>query len=603
MCFRALRWGLQVCLIGFASYAQAQVVKGTVVAADTTLLVHGAVVLLLDTAGTRQGASFTGDNGAFYIKAPVAARYRLQIQRIGFHTVDSDFFDVAAGATINRRIEVALRPVELPPIMAAAKRQCTGQRSGDAATAAVWQEARKGLVALLLSESQSTYRFQLRRFRRRIDPQTARVLSDSSRERISYAVSSPFVSPPVDQLLDQGFIEKTDSGTFYHAPDARVLTSTAFGNAYCFHASEDSSSALIGVSFMPMTKSAATAITGTLWLGRADLQLRRLEFNYVGMALPEAANHRLGGFLHFVPMPNGAPIVHRWSIRMPVLAESETRFPSGVQKRTRIVGVIEDGGEVIDASLASDHVRANSATITVRIYDWETKKPISSASLLLPALNINALSDVDGRVTLHAVPFGQHQIRTAHIAYPAHVDTVRVSREQLTFDIGIPGAAMPIAPVVAKAMSHSERARRTRGSRSDLLLREQLEPLERSARHIGDLVRHIPGLKVREMLHGIGGLLKGICIESRRGAVTLQSDKRNCSSVLVVLDGMPLQQSNAPMMRDWQAEALVDLSPHMIESIEFLPAAEAGPRYGAGSENGVIVIFTRGNGPHAKPRN
>jgi hypothetical protein len=38
-----------------------------------------------------------------------------------------------------------------------------------------------------------------------------------------------------------------------------------------------------------------------------------------------------------------------------------------------------------------------------------------------------------------------------------------------------------------------------------------------------------------------------------------------------------------------------------IESIEFVSPIEAQGRYGLGSGNGVVVVYTRGKGPYASP--
>jgi outer membrane receptor for ferrienterochelin and colicin len=73
--------------------------------------------------------------------------------------------------------------------------------------------------------------------------------------------------------------------------------------------------------------------------------------------------------------------------------------------------------------------------------------------------------------------------------------------------------------------------------------------------------------------------------------------------VLPVIDDMPVQGAAGPELADLQAETLLNLPPTSIESIEYLSAAEAGPKYGTGAMRGVLVIYTRGKGPYASPRN
>ncbi|MGQ0816126.1 MAG: carboxypeptidase regulatory-like domain-containing protein [Gemmatimonadota bacterium] len=596
-------------LAGCARWGWAQAVQGDVVTSDSSVSAHGAVILLLDSTGGRRGAAFTDEHGRFHIKAPLPGHYRLRLQRIGFQDIDTDSFLIPTAATTEKRIELALLPIEIPAITASAKRQCATSITGNHAAAALWREARKGLDALLLSELQRSYQFHVRRFTRRLELPDLRIRSDSSYERILRSDGSPFVSPPVRQLLESGFFERTDSGTFYHAPDPRVLVSDGFAQVYCFGATEDISADLVGLIFLPSARSGPPAIAGTLWLDRSSFNLERLDFSYTRINPLDWPTEHAGGTLHFMRLPNGASAIKKWSIRMPIVVQRELRLPGGVQNRLAAVGVVEEGGEVlqIDEGSASLSIQMQPSpvhTVIARLLDWDSGNPIVNANVLLMGVNIRALSDAEGRAIFQSVPIGKHELKIEHLAYPGFSDTVTVNHDRLLFEIRVPKSAIIIEPVAAKALSAVARARLARGSRADILVREQLAALENRARHIGDLVRIFQGLKVREIYYPNGGPLRGVCIESGRSAPALRRRLHNCNSVLVVVDDVPMRQPDLPDMRDWIPEALLHIAPAMVESIEFLPAAEAGARYGTGSSDGVVVIYTRGNGPYAKqPRN
>ena len=91
--------------------------------------------------------------------------------------------------------------------------------------------------------------------------------------------------------------------------------------------------------------------------------------------------------------------------------------------------------------------------------------------------------------------------------------------------------------------------------------------------------------------------MKGLCIESARSQ--METGGSACNSVMVVVDGAPYNPEGAGQHT---LQLLLELSPNMLESVEYLSAAEAGPRYGTGSKHGALVIYTRGNGPYARQR-
>jgi hypothetical protein len=102
-------------------------------------------------------------------------------------------------------------------------------------------------------------------------------------------------------------------------------------------------------------------------------------------------------------------------------------------------------------------------------------------------------------------------------------------------------------------------------------------------------------------------LLTGVCIESRRGAVRLarDGDEPPCAYVALVIDGFfyPPPARGSPPERQRSYESLLTEIPiGAIESIEYLPAAEAGVRFGTGTRQGALIIYTRGNGLCAEGR-
>ena len=763
----------------------AQVVRGRAVTSDGTPA-RGATVLLIDSLGARRGGSFTDEQGSFVIRAPRPGRYTLELQRIGLRTTKSAPLELVPGEAMTVQLSAPLDVVELPEIAAIGKRQCV-RRGNDAQVAAVWEEARKALTATALAASQDVYRFKVRRFSRRLSWPAMRITSDTSVMREGMSDARPFKSFPADSLIEHGFIQDLRGGTYYHAPDAEVLLSETFANAFCFRLTGNRDADLIGLSFEPSRRNYSSSIEGTLWIDRKSAALRSLEYHYVGSQLPRGAGNAIGGVIEFKRLPSGAWIVDRWHIRTPVLTQVDVAVPRGAPiRRFNLTGLSEEGGEVLEVltrdnatifrgqlgavqvevrdsatqaplvgatvflvgtgyaattnesgvavidslppgefelsyahplllfnqhiaaatpisvvsgaqlrrtvivpaygqisgcsfpedprlrgvlvgalrhdtsyvplpgaqltiswsdgtaqrvtttdtsgrfvicglpigeamiarashfgrtaapaavdSIGSvgfravelDFIRTAHATVTMRLTDWTSRQPISNATVTLPDVGVQTTSDARGAAVFTSVPAGLHKFRLEHVAYGTFEDTLRVSGPTVA-EVRVPERAIALRPLEVVVRSAVETARRTRGTRADILTREDIAKMENRAFHVGDLVKHIPSLRVFE-IRDRSGLRRGVCIESMRSQMELSA--KGCNSVLLVVDGI-VYNTQSPA-RDVILQMLLDLPPNMLESVEYLSSAEAGPRYGTGSAQGALVIYTRGNGPYAK---
>ncbi|NJD10583.1 MAG: hypothetical protein FIB01_09165 [Gemmatimonadetes bacterium] len=602
--------------VGLAAPIRAQVARGTVVDEDG-IPVRTALVVLLDAAGKQRAAVLTDSAGAFVVRAPVPGAYQLRVARLGYRPSAPLPVTLAAGAAaVERHIVAAALPVELPAITAAAKRRCTSQPREGEAVAVLWYEARKALQATQLGGGARTYSFRTLRFIRRLEVPSLRVLADTSQERVEFTRGSPWVSAPVQRLLEGGFIvPQDDGGAIYYAPDAKVLLSDEFAGAYCLMPAEDQEHDRVGIHFQPVERSGPPAVTGTLWLDRASFELRQLVYGYTRADLPEGPVDKLGGTVDFNRLPDGSWVVWKWRIRMPLTALQELHFGGRRSNRVYMIGMREEGAEILEVLSrpderpvplpAPDSARAAplpagpQIPVTLYLRDRDTGQPVVGAEVLFGTRTSPLLSDSAGAVTVGPTPAGGHTLIVRHAAYGMFRDSIDVT-DQPAFEIRLPGQAVPIRALEITARSAVTAARLARGTRADILTRAELEPLASRARHVGDLLRDIPGLTVRELRSARGtGPLRGVCVESGRGVTQLRPAREECASVLLVIDDIPVQPSGAPGLTDLQAETLLNLPPTAIESIEFLNAAEAGPKYGTGAMRGVLVIYTRGKGPYA----
>lgn len=75
-----------------------------------------------------------------------------------------------------------------------------------------------------------------------------------------------------------------------------------------------------------------------------------------------------------------------------------------------------------------------------------------------------------------------------------------------------------------------------------------------------------------------------------RGFNVLNSEQRNLSSPLWVIDGVPISNMTSNITG---TSVLAELDPEMIESIEVLKDAAAAALYGSRAANGVILVTTK----------
>jgi hypothetical protein len=174
------------------------------------------------------------------------------------------------------------------------------------------------------------------------------VLSDSSRERFELTRGSPFVSVPVGQLLEKGFmVPAAEGATIFYAPDAAVLLSDEFANAYCLSPTEDPEQDRVGIRFRPVDRSGPPAVTGTLWLDRKSFELRLFTYGYTRARLPDDAGDVIGGTVEFDRLPDGSWVVWRWRIRMPIAGQRQVQLGrSGSVMRIFTMAIREEGAEI-----------------------------------------------------------------------------------------------------------------------------------------------------------------------------------------------------------------------------------------------------------------
>jgi len=318
--------------------AAAQVLSGVVTSEDDGSPLQGAVVELLGPDGDEIAARLTGPDGAFSFQDVAAGRYSFRVGLLGYRTVTPEPFDLAAGQNLHRRLAIPLEPIRLDGIRVSRGGRCGGDFGGTDLVR-LWEEARKGLMAVVLADAASLVSFRVAVYDRDLDPERGNVLREHVQTRRTWG-NDPFRSAPADELLARGFIQGEVRDTLtYYGPDAQLLLSDPFLQQYCFGIARGRDGA-VGLTFEPEARIRGTAqIEGTLWLDEETAALRRLEFTHTRSPVYGFVS---GGAVDYTRLPNGAWIVREWQLRMgrPAIIDG---LPSG-----RLAFIHETSGQVVE---------------------------------------------------------------------------------------------------------------------------------------------------------------------------------------------------------------------------------------------------------------
>lgn len=413
---RGLGYGIILALgLGLGSPLQAQVVRGTLTEVGDRVPLEGAVISLLpETENTPVAMTLSDATGRFDFAA-TPGRWSVRAEIIGHATVRSAPFELAEGEDVVLELVTPVEAVSLAQVdVTAADRRCTVRPDDEGlATAVAWEQARKALEGSLLGQEGDRARFGAILYERELEPGTMRVTQERT-EPYHAAGARPFSGASPEDLAMRGFVQETDSGTYYFAPDERVLLSDVFLDGHCFRLRRaDEHPGLVGLAFEPIEGGSRTDIEGVVWLDRETGELRSLDYRYVRLRLG-VPTEELGGGMRFQRLPTGTWIPWRWWIRMPVI-EVRTRRVFGREREDRVLsGILERGGEVLSVEVDGTRLEGlDRPRVQGMVYDSTSGRPLEGARVLLVGTGHATRTDARGRFVLNA-PEGDFDLSFDH---------------------------------------------------------------------------------------------------------------------------------------------------------------------------------------------
>ncbi len=392
--------------------AAAQEVRGAVLDSASRQPVPGAVLMLLDSAGTVLGRNITNQLGQFRLAlAGDGLRARaIRVLRIGFRPRE-----VALASANDGVQELVIRVTPLPtllePVRVLEQPNCQ-RRSDQPAALALWEQAQTAFLAAVVSrESNPATMLRVIYARRaegsedRLVSQTARLDSSDRSTKSFYALRS------AADFVRLGFRLKRPEGMLYLGPDAEVLLDDDFLTGYCLHLAAPSAARpnQVGLGFTAANQQRDRVdIAGTVWIDTVARALRDVEFRYVGLDR-KLDDLRPGGRMEFRDMPNGSVLLTRWGLRVVGLDSTLILSRGYVNARTTPYAE-EDGGELALARWP-DGTSWRDSLGTLRVHAaLPDRSPAVGMRMALDGTEYRATTDANGDLEIANIVPGQYSM-------------------------------------------------------------------------------------------------------------------------------------------------------------------------------------------------
>jgi TonB-dependent starch-binding outer membrane protein SusC len=225
-------------------------------------------------------------------------------------------------------------------------------------------------------------------------------------------------------------------------------------------------------------------------------------------------------------------------------------------------------------------------TITGQVVVQETRQPLQGAQVRVAGMTLGTLTNQQGRFIIPNVPQGPQTIQVTFIGYKQATAAVTVGASAAEVTVEMAADVLGLDELVVVGYG-TERRRNVAGAVSSLRT---------------EGVQELPTPSVNNVLQG---RLAGVQVTQNSGnpGAAISVRVRGSSSIsagnapLYVIDGVPMTQGNYSRINatfgGQGVDALSDLNPNEIESIEVLKDASAAAIYGSRASNGVVLITTR----------
>ena len=394
-----------------ANRAAAQNFHGTIRDSTSHQPIAGAVFMVLDSSGVVLGRRITDEQGQYGLVVAGAPRWA-RVVRIGFQPREVRL-DGAAGGTAPYDLAMLAVPTMLAAVSVRDQSHCA-KRSDRAAALGLWEQARAGLLATVVSRETNTAFVSRLVFERSFDGSSDKITRFLVHADSAAGAERSFnASLSARDFIATGFASDSGEDQSLYGPDAEVLLDDAFASGYCFRLAGKVKTrpTQVGLAFSPAGRDRPRGridIDGTLWVDTAARAIRDIEYQYLGM--PRAADeYHPGGEISFRQMPNGSVMIDRWVIRGVGARRDTINLVGGPQERIWLFAS-ESGGDLASAiwpdgtswhaPLGALHVRAVGAGGV----------PARGATIALPGTPYHGTADANGDIRIADLEPGPYTV-------------------------------------------------------------------------------------------------------------------------------------------------------------------------------------------------
>jgi TonB-linked SusC/RagA family outer membrane protein len=225
-------------------------------------------------------------------------------------------------------------------------------------------------------------------------------------------------------------------------------------------------------------------------------------------------------------------------------------------------------------------------SITGRVTDAESGRPVAQARVIVTGTNHSAESANDGSFSLRNVAAGQAELRVLRVGFTeARVQVTVAAGGSVTADVRMTAVAVALSPVVSTATGEQ---RRIEVGNSIAQLDAAEVARTRSVSQLTDMLNSkMAGVQI------LPGTQTGNGSRVRiRGTSSLSLS----NNPIYVIDGVRVESSTGSSSLGVGGSTIsrtVDFNPDEIETIEVVRGPSASTLYGTDAANGVIVITTK----------
>ena len=244
------------------------------------------------------------------------------------------------------------------------------------------------------------------------------------------------------------------------------------------------------------------------------------------------------------------------------------------------------GGAVVAVLASVSVAQAQQSSITVRVLEVGTNRPIDQAQVAIAGSLIGGLTNPEGRVVIRGVPQGTQTLRVLRVGYAEAKRALQVSPgTDQTVEITLNRVAVDLTPVVVTATGNQMRKELGNTVSSiNAVKAVEVAPITTVADLLAARTSNLVVTTGTQTGSGSRTRIRGVA------SMSLSNEP------IFVIDGVRMTadvSSSSLFTGGAQPSRISDINPDEIESIEIVKGPSAAALYGTAAANGVVVISTK----------